>query len=217
MNLLHDSKQMRTLSPLKSCGRWLSAVGTIALLGLHPLKTAANTSTEDLPPAVAGAIALPVNEKQAVVSEQPSAVGLTVPSLWWAVQQFGDEVIQRWQAFPAITAPGGRIEAFVSPAAWGRLPYLRRFALINQLGNASRSFGYQLILRDRGARPSGDRPQVIYGAYTCQFDTLPLEYLPDVTDAAGNPIPFFPPSTELECQVWVNPNIPVTFPTRGLR
>ncbi|MDR7922697.1 hypothetical protein RHK62_10950 [Thermosynechococcus sp. HY213] len=208
---------MRTLSPPKSCGRWLSAVGAIALLGLQPLKTAANTSAEDLPPAVAEAIALPVNEKQVVVSEQPSAVGLTVPSLWWAVQQFGDGVIQRWQAFPSITAPGGRVEAFVSPSAWGRLPYLRRFALINQLGNASRSFGYQLILRDRAARPLGDRRQVIYGAYTCQFDALPLEYLPEVTDAAGNPIPFFPPSTELDCQVWVNPNIPVMFPTQELR
>lgn len=208
---------MKSLSILKSCGLWLSTVGAIALVALHPVRTTANPSTEDLPPAVAEAIALPVNEKQVVVSEQPSAVGLTVPSLWWAVQQFGDRVIQRWQAFPSITAPGGRVEAFVSPSAWGRLTYLRRFALINQLGNASRSFGYQLILRDRAARPLGDRRQVIYGAYTCQFDALPLEYLPEVTDAAGNPIPFFPPSTELDCQVWVNPNIPVMFPTQELR
>ncbi|BAC09628.1 hypothetical protein [Thermosynechococcus vestitus] len=200
---------MRTLSPPKARGRWLSAVAAIALLGLHPLRTAANTLTEDLPPAVAAAIALPVNQQQVVVSEQPSAVGLTVPSLWWAVQQFGDEVIQRWQAFPAIGAPGGRVEAFVSPSAWGRLSYLRRFALIYQLGNASRSFGYQLLLRDRR--------RVLYGAYTCQFDALTVEYLPEVTDAAGNPIPFFPPSSELNCQVWVNPNIPVMFPAQGLR
>ncbi|BCX11556.1 MAG: hypothetical protein KatS3mg067_0494 [Thermosynechococcus sp.] len=200
---------MRTLFPPKAWGQWLSAVGAIALLGLHPLKTAANTSTEDLPLAVAAAIALPVNEKQVVVSESPSAVGLTVPSLWWAVQQFGDQVIQRWQAFPAMAGPGGKIEAFVTAAAWGRLPYLRRFALIYQLGNASRSFGYQLILRDR--------QRVIYGAYTCQFDARTVEYLPEVTDAAGNPIPFFPASSELNCQVWVNPNIPVMFPTQGLR
>ncbi|MFN4279209.1 hypothetical protein [Thermosynechococcus sp.] len=208
---------MRPLSSSPLGGRWLSVVGAIALLGLYPLRTAANPPTEDLPPAVAGAIALPVNEKQVVVSEQPSAVGLTVPSLWWAVQQFGNEVVQRWQAFPAMTAPGGRVEAFVSSSAWGRLPYLRRFALINQLGNASRSFGYQLILRDRAARPSGNGRPVIYGAYTCQFDAVPFEYLPEVTDAAGNPIPFFPPSTELDCQVWVNPNIPVMFPNQGLR
>lgn len=97
---------MKSLSILKSCGRWLSTVGAIALVALHPVRTTANPSTEDLPPAVAEAIALPVNEKQVVVSEQPSAVGLTVPSLWWAVQQFGDRVIQRWQAFPSITAPG---------------------------------------------------------------------------------------------------------------
>lgn len=207
---------MRTLPLPNSCGQWLSAVGAIALLMGHPVRTTASTNG-DLPPAVAEAIAMPVNEQQVVVSEQPSAVGLTVPSLWWVVQQFGDNVIQRWQAFPAIAAPGGRVEALVSPAAWGRLPYLRRFALINQLGNASRSFGYQLILRDRAARPLGDRRQVIYGAYTCQFDALPLEYLPEVTDAAGNPVPFFPPSSELNCQVWVNPNIPVMFPTQGLR
>ncbi|WP_298614174.1 hypothetical protein [uncultured Thermosynechococcus sp.] len=208
---------MRTLSPPKFSGRWLSAVGAIALWMLPPLKTAANTPPEELPPAVAAAIALPVNEKQVVVSEQPSAVGLTVPSLWWAVQQLGDKVVQGWQAFPARGTPGGRIEAFVSPSAWGRLPYLQRFALIYQLGNASRSFGYQLILRNRVARPWGDRRQIIYGAYTCQFDALPFEYLPEVTDAAGNPIPFFPPSSELACQVWVNPNIPVMFPTPGLR
>ncbi|HIK25446.1 MAG: hypothetical protein P3X23_009505 [Thermosynechococcus sp. Uc] len=208
---------MRTLSPPQFSGRWLSAVGAIALLMLPPLKAAANTPTEDLPLAVAAAIAMPVNEKQVVVSEQPSAVGLTVPSLWWAVQQLGNEVIQRWQAFPAIGRPGGRVEAFVSAAAWGRLSYLQRFALINQLGNASRSFGYQLILCDRVARLSGDCRQMIYGAYTCQFDALPFEYLPEVTAAAGNPIPFLPPSTDLNCQVWVNPNIPVMFPTQGLR
>jgi len=176
----------------------LAASGAIA--PLQPLCANGNAA---LPTAVAAAIAMPVATNRVVFSESPSEEGLTVPSLWWAVQQFGGTAVQRWQAYPAEVGVGGRVDLFIAPSVWGRMSYLQRFALVNQLGNASRSFGYNLILRDRR--------DVIYGAYTCRFDAVAAQYLPQAIDATGAAVPLFLPQTELDCSVWINPNIPVSL------
>ncbi len=174
--------------------------GIMAIAPSQPLHA---SDTQALPMSVAAAIAMPVAANRVVLSEEPSAVGLTVPSLWWAVQQFGGTAVQRWQAYPAEVGVGGRVDVFISPPTWGRMSYLQRFALVNQLGNSSRSFGYNLILRDRR--------DVIYGAYTCNFEAVKAQYLPHAVDATGEPVPLFLPQTALDCSVWINPNIPVSL------
>jgi len=175
---------------------------SVAIAPVEPLHANGTSNPQELPVSVAAAIAMPVVLSRAVLSEEPSESGLTVPSLWWAVQQFGGTTVQRWQAYPAEEGVGGRVDLFISPPAWGRMSYLQRFALVNQLGNSSRSFGYNLILRDRR--------DVIYGAYTCSFTAVAQQYLPHAIDATGNPVPLFLPQAELDCSVWINPNIPVS-------
>ncbi len=182
----------------RALGVLVCGMGAIAL---SPAVLASNH--QQLPTAVATALAQPVAVNRAILSEEPSAVGLTVPSLWWAVQQFGGTAVQRWQAYPAQEGVGGRIDLFVVPSVWGRMSYLQRYALVNQIGNSSRSFGYNLILRDRR--------DVLYGAYTCDFEAVTPQYLPHAVDATGETVPLFLPQTALECSVWINPNIPVSL------
>lgn len=142
---------------------------------------------------------------QVISSTTPSESGLTVPSLWWTTQQFGQGVIERWFAYPAKATVGGRVELYVLNQAWGRLQYLNRFALAQHFGTAASDFGYNLLIVDRR--------RTILGAYTCDFQAVPTPFVPDLKDFRGHPVPDFVSGAnpaDLNCQVWINPAIPVS-------
>ncbi len=140
-----------------------------------------------------------------VSSAAPAESGLTVPSLWWATQQFGQGVVERWFAYPGVQSFGGRVELYVSGLAWGRLQYLNRFALTQHFGTSASDFGYNLLIVDRR--------RTILAAYTCDFQAIATPYIPDLTDFRGHPVPDFVSGenpANLNCQVWINPAIPVS-------
>lgn len=140
-----------------------------------------------------------------IESHAPSEFGLTVPSLWWAVRQFGQNLVRNWAAYPAANRIGGRVEVYVSGQAWGQLDYLNRYALSKRIGTAASDFGYNLLVMDN--------LRTILGAYTCNFQAWPTPLIPGMRDFQGQPVPDFVSGAQpvpLQCQVWVNPAIPVS-------
>lgn len=137
-------------------------------------------------------------------SLSPDQRGLTVPSLWWAVAQFGSGTVEQWLAYP-LSPQGGRVDLIVRSDQWGRFGYFDRYAFVNHLGTAASDFGYNLLVFDRR--------QNLLAAYTCNFAQVTPTFISGTRDAQGNPIPDFVrdrSSPALRCEVWLNPNFPIT-------
>jgi hypothetical protein len=143
---------------------------------------------------------------EVIRSDAPSEVGLTVPSLWWAVRQFGSHIVRDWSAYPAAKRVGGRVEVYVSAQAWGQLDYLNRYSFSQRLGTSASDSGYNLLIVDR--------LRTILAAYTCDFQAWDTPFIPGMRDFQGQPVPDFVSGakpTPLQCQVWINPVIPVSI------
>jgi hypothetical protein len=72
-----------------------------------------------------------------------SSQGLTVPSLWWAKEQFdpfNGRLIINWFAYPQLK----QIDLVVNWQLWTILDYLQRYRLINKIGTVAREYGYAL-------------------------------------------------------------------------
>ncbi|WP_052128908.1 hypothetical protein [Neosynechococcus sphagnicola] len=92
--------------------------------------------------------------------------GLTVPSLWWAKDQFGSRLLENWLAYPAAPPIPARIDLVVSRPDWNSLDYLERYAFVHHMGTVARGFGYNLRIFNR--------QQVLLATYTCDFTAPPL-------------------------------------------
>ncbi|NJR64891.1 MAG: hypothetical protein HC772_05555 [Leptolyngbyaceae cyanobacterium CRU_2_3] len=117
-------------------------------------------------------------------------VNLTVPSLWWAQQQFGSNLLNYWVAYPATPGIPPRVELLVDQQVWNQTSYINRYAFISQIGTDAKDFGYNVrIFTWRGD---------LLGAYICNFD------------GAIAPTPASPP-TDPHCDVFLGLSAPGTF------
>lgn len=94
-----------------------------------------------------------------VTSNTVSPTDLTVPSLWWADEQFGNDLLLTWIAFTEADDPLRRVDLIVDPQAWTRYSYIDRYAFIQHFGTTATSFGYNL-------RVFNGREELL-GAYLC--------------------------------------------------
>ena len=86
---------------------------------------------------------------------------LTIPSLWWAQQQFGGNLLTYWVAFPGTQDAPPRVELLVDELAWSRATYFDRYTFLSHFGTSARDFGYNVrVFTWRGN---------LLGAYTCDF------------------------------------------------
>lgn len=72
-----------------------------------------------------------------------SIASITLPSLWWARQQFdpfGGRLINNWLAYPESK----QINLTVNWQLWTLLDYLGRYRFVNQFGTVARRYGYEL-------------------------------------------------------------------------
>ena len=72
-----------------------------------------------------------------------SVASITLPSLWWARQQFDPfegRLINNWLAYPKIK----QINLTVNWQLWTLLDYLGRYRFVNQFGTVARKYGYEL-------------------------------------------------------------------------
>jgi hypothetical protein len=123
-----------------------------------------------------------------------SSTELTIPSLWWADEQFGREILTAWIAFPALNGLPPRVDLIVSEAAWREQSYWQRYAFVNKFGRESKTFGYIVRVFNE------QRPQPrILAAYLCDnsWDRIDGEYIPQ-------PVQFADPEEEANCQVYLD-------------
>jgi hypothetical protein len=88
-----------------------------------------------------------------------SQTEMTLPSLWWTREQFGeDKLLVNWLA--DLTEK--RIDTIVNWQLWSRLSYVERYSFINHFGTVAREYGYQL-------RIFNQRRECL-ATYTCDFN-----------------------------------------------
>lgn len=102
------------------------------------------------------------NNTTAIAADTISQQGLTIPSLWWAKEQFGGEVLNSWSTYPAEGTTAGRVDLIVNRQNWSLLDYLERYEFIYHFGNVAQDFGYNL-------RVLNEQNQLL-ATYTCSFN-----------------------------------------------
>ncbi len=143
----------------------MMTVPRLIAIGPQPLTLAATDPqlAPDLKAILAGGTIQGV-----VTSKTPSAIRLSIPSLWWVsdqladLQPFGKKFIQEWIAYPLRSGQPGRVDLLVNRQQWSLLDYFQRYQFVNKFSTIARSFGYNTRVYD-----NPDRPPV--ALYTCDF------------------------------------------------
>lgn len=94
-----------------------------------------------------------------------SQTGPTIPSLWWAKEQFGGKLLNNWIAYPGTDGNPRRIDLLVNQQVWSLLNYLERYTFIDHFGTVARDYGYSTRIFNQ--------QQTLLAAYICNFDQLP--------------------------------------------
>jgi hypothetical protein len=96
-----------------------------------------------------------------VTADTISQTALTVPSLWWADEQFGGKLLNSWFAFTGSDGSTRRVDLIVNQQIWSLYNYLERYTFINHLGTTARDFGYSTRIYNQQLEP--------LAAYVCEF------------------------------------------------
>lgn len=94
-----------------------------------------------------------------ITADTISQNGLTVPSLWWADEQFGGKLLDNWVAYPATAETPARVDLIVNRQFWSLLTYMERYRFVNQFGIVARDYGYDVRVFNRQG--------TFLAAYTC--------------------------------------------------
>lgn len=105
------------------------------------------------------------NNRYVITANTISQTDLTVPSLWWAREQFASQLLDNWIAYPADGTNAGRIDLIVNRRLWNTLDYLQRYEFVNRFGTVARDFGYNIRVFNY--------QQELLGTYTCEFKATP--------------------------------------------
>jgi len=153
-------------------------------------------------PAMAQSKLMPLKaDPSSTTVNRPSQSGLTVPSLWWAAEQFGDKLLVNWSTYPTTKTNPQRVQIVVRREIWRLLDYVERYAFTNHFGTVARDYGYNVQVVDR------ERNSL--AAYTCDFSRANPRLLTRIQDTQ-KPIPnyAFPRSfSKPACQLQLNPSI----------
>lgn len=95
-----------------------------------------------------------------------SQEGLTLPSLWWARDQFGEQLLETWLVYPAREGSPQRVELVVNPQVWSIYNYMERYTFVNQFGVSASTYGYSTRVFDRQGN--------LLAAYLCDFSGVAL-------------------------------------------
>ncbi len=116
--------------------------------------------------------------KQGVVTANTiSQKQLTIPSLWWAREQFGGKLLDNWLAYPSQGNSPPRVDLIVNRQIWSLLDYVERYEFVNSLGSVARDYGYNVRVFNY--------QQELLATYTCNFNIKPSLCSMDNLDATG--------------------------------
>lgn len=131
-----------------------------------------------------------------ITAQSASPIRLTIPSLWWADDQFGGRLVTNWMAYPSDGTTVSRVDVIVNRQLWSLLNYLERYEFVNHFGIAAAQYGYGVRLLDRPnlnncvVDDNTDERDcaVELAAYTCNSAIAPLSTpsTPEATTQAEN-------------------------------
>jgi len=116
-------------------------------------------------------------KKGVVTANTISQKHLTVPSLWWAKEQFGGKLLDNWLAYPSQGTTTPRVDLIVNRQIWSLLDYVERYDFVNSLGSVARDYGYNVRVFNY--------QQELLATYTCNFNIQPSLCSMDNLDATG--------------------------------
>lgn len=129
-------------------------------------------------------------ERDIVTANTISNTGLSVPSLWWAKEQFnqvGGKLINNWIAYQDEK----RIDLVVNRQPWTLLDYLGKYGFINKFGAVARNNSYNV----RVFNLQGD----LLATYTCNYTQSPAACQIKILDSFGRTsLPVIRPSLDGE-------------------
>lgn len=105
------------------------------------------------------------SNSQVVPSNTISPDSLTTPSLWWAKEQFGGDLLSDWLTYPAQNGESGRIDLLVNRQNWNSLDYIQQYEFVHHFGTDAMDRGYNL-------RVFNEQKQLL-ATYTCDFSAIP--------------------------------------------
>jgi hypothetical protein len=105
-----------------------------------------------------------LSNRNVVTDSMVSQETLTLPSLWWAQDQFGGKLLENWLAYPGSVGNPRRVDIVVDRQLWSLSTYLQRYSFVNHFGTATTEFGYSL-------RVFNDQGQPL-ASYLCDFSAL---------------------------------------------
>jgi hypothetical protein len=173
-------------------------LGSVLLLGIHTQTAQAQipAPVEQAPLKVVELLRSPLSAPE-VTLQTPSKASLTLPSLWWANEQFGDKMVLNWFTYPQAQASNSQVRLVVRPDLWSRYTYLERYAFLRRFGASTSAAGYHLMVLDRQNYP--------LGAYTCEFSEqikpAPLFPWQQKRSASSNS----PTISQARCNAWISP------------
>lgn len=121
----------------------------------------------------------PVDNILVVTANTISQDNLTVPSLWWAKEQFADKLLDNWIAYPSNGIEAGRIDLIVNRQSWSALDYLERYEFVNRFGTVARDYGYNVRVFNY--------QQELLATYTCNFNPSSQACKIDYLNTIGRP------------------------------
>lgn len=176
--------QKKSSNSRTSMYRWIFGISTI-LTTTQPLNNQLVQASEvaKLNPSDAPLeLNLLTNPSDKVVTANTiNQARITVPSLWWSKENYGNKLLSNWIAYPGVQNQAGRIDVIVNQQVWGILDYLERYNFVNQLGTIARNSCSQeltdSVLGENKTCKQGynlrvfNYQQDLLGAYTCDFES----------------------------------------------
>ena len=145
------------------------SLGAIAVLPTRPspAQTAAMPQPSEAPLEVSLLRPGANKDGRTITSNTVSQQGITIPSLWWANEQFGEDLLNNWLAYPAQGDNAARIDLLVNRQNWSLLDYIERYQFIHHFGTVARDYGYNL-------RVFNEQEELL-ATYTCNFSPNPSQ------------------------------------------
>ncbi len=142
-----------------------------AVIFIQPAPPFAQVKTPVVPPPANAPLELSLlapntaAKNGVVTASNISQKQLTIPSLWWAKEQFGGKLLDNWLAYPAKGSNSPRIDLVVNRQIWSLLDYVERYEFVNNFGNVAHDYGYNVRVFNY--------QQELLATYTCNFNVQP--------------------------------------------
>ena len=136
---------------------------TISLLITQPT----TAQTQSFPSASDAPLQLSLlrNPQGVVTANTINERQLTIPSLWWAKENFESKLLDNWIAYPPTTTQPARVDLLVNQQVWSILDYLERYNFVNRIGSLAKNYNYNIRVFNY--------QQERLATYTCDYNTSP--------------------------------------------